>query len=118
MKRPDDLPAVSLLVLARLLPPGEKGEARAKIDKDLRPLVVQRWEGAAWAEHFERTLGDLQASGHLVRAKKGKTERFTLTDEGRRLALDALGLSELPPKTTWAKLKSPYLLAVALGRPA
>lgn len=118
MPRPTDLTAVGILVLARLLPAGDKGEARDKLGKDLRPLVQHRWDGAAWTDRLDRELEALETAGAVVRSKKGKAERLTLTEEGRRLALKALGLDELPPKTTWTKLKSPYLLALALGRPS
>jgi hypothetical protein len=114
MTRSPDPSAVALLILARLLPPGEKGETRDKLGKDLKPLVQHRWEGSVWTERLDQTLLDLDADGLILLTRKGKTERLALTQEGRHVALDALGLTELPPKTTWAKLKSPYLLGRAL----
>jgi hypothetical protein len=46
-----------------------------------------------------------------------KTERATLTPEGRSRALEVLGVDELPPKTTWDKVRKTYLAARALGLP-
>lgn len=109
MDRPAQLSAIGLLCLARLLPPGDKGEARDKIAKDLAPLIPSH------ANHLNSTLETLEAAGLIALVKKGKTEKLTITAEGRQLALKTLGLEELPPKTTWAKLKSPYLLAKALN---
>ena len=101
---------VELLTLARLLAAGEKGETRAKLATDLKPLVEDR---------LDRALEDLESTGAIDRLKdkKGKlTARLALTEGGRRIALEALGLAELPPKTTWAKLKTNHLPALALGR--
>jgi hypothetical protein len=100
-----------LLTLIRLLPPGEKGETRDKVSKDLATLD----QGEDWSARFERTLEALKAGGLIATVKKGKTVRLTLTDQGRQTALRHLGIDELPPKTTWAKLKSTYVLALALG---
>jgi hypothetical protein len=101
---------VELLALARLLAAGEKGETRAKLGTDLEPLVKGRLDPA---------LEVLESAGAVdrVKDKKGKpTARLALTEEGRRDILGALGLPELPPKTTWAKLKATHLTALALGR--
>lgn len=106
---------LGFLVLVRLLPPGEKGEGFDKLKKDLAPLAQGDSSAAEWAAHLERTLDALEAGGVLTRIKKGKTLRFVLTDQGRQATLGRLGLAELPPKTTWAKLRSTYVLALALG---
>jgi hypothetical protein len=102
---------LGLLTLIRLLPPGEKGETREKVSKDLATLG----QGGDGAARFETALEALKAGGLIATVKKGKTVRLTLTDQGRQTALRHLGLDELPPKTTWAKLKSTYVLALALG---
>ena len=118
MNRPSDLSPIDILALVRLLPAADKGETRDKLSKDLKPMVEHRWEGSDWADRLARALDELESAGAIVRNKKGRAAtRFVLTADGRRLALGALGLEELPPRTTWAKLKSPYLLALALGRP-
>ena len=102
---------VKILGLARLLVAGDKGEIRTKLGADLKPLVEGRLDGA---------LEDLESAGAIdrIKDKKGKpTAKLVLTAEGRRAALEALGMELLPPKTTWAKLKSTHLVALALGRP-
>jgi hypothetical protein len=106
---------LGLLTLIRLLPPGEKGETREKVSKDLTPLAQGRSDSAAWARRLEGELAELEGAGLIATVRKGKTFRLTLTDQGRQTALRHLGLDELPPKTTWAKLKSTYVLALALG---
>jgi hypothetical protein len=112
---------VGWLVLARLLAAGEKGELASKVRKDLEPLLSHRWAGAALAERLDRTLAESESAG-LVARLSGKTKkaapRIVLTAEGRRRALEALGVAELRPKTTWASLKKTYLPAMALGSPA
>ena len=114
--RPDDLSALELLVLVRLLSSGDKGEKREKLNKDLHPLWSHRLEGSAWAERLDSALGDREEAGSLVVRKKGKAEQFVLTDEGKRLALEAVGLEDLPPKMNWGKLKNQVLVVVALGK--
>jgi DNA-binding PadR family transcriptional regulator len=102
---------VELLALARLLAAGEKGETRTKLGTDLKPLVEGRLDQALESLESARAID-------RIKDKKGKpTARLALTDEGRRVALEALGLEDLPPKTTWAKLKATHLVALALGRP-
>ena len=104
-------PPVEILALARLLAAGDKGETRTKLAADLKPLV----EGG-----LDRALDGLEDDRAIDRVvdRKGKlTAKVVLTAEGRRIALEALGLEELPPKTTWAKLKSTHLVALALGKP-
>ena len=112
---------VASLVLTRLLAAGEKGELGSNVRKDLEPLLVHRWSGAALAERLDRTLDDLQSAG-LVASQPGKTRRaaprIALTADGRQRALESLGVAELRPKTTWAVLRKTYLPAAALGRPA
>jgi len=105
---------LGLLVLIRLLPPGEKGETREKLAKDLATVD----QGQEWPARLESTLERLKSGGLVSTIKKGKTVRLALTDQGRRTTLQRLGLDTLPPKTTWAKLKSTYVLALALGHEA
>ena len=115
------LSALESLVLARLLPVGEKGEAGSKVRKDLEPLLAHRWVGAELSERIDRSLANLQARG-LVAPVAGKTKKaapkFALTAEGRRHGLEFLGVAQLRPKTTWAILRKIYLPARALGLPA
>jgi hypothetical protein len=121
MNPPTELPAIGSLVLVRLLTAGEKGETRAKIQKDLEPLLEHRWSGAALADRLNRTLGEGEAAG-LVVSLPGKTKKtapkIALTAEGRRRGLEFLGVAQLRPKTTWAVLRKTYLPARVLGLPA
>ncbi len=117
MNTPAGLPATSVLVLARLLPCGEKGESRDKLSKDLLSIVGHRWEGSAWTTHLDQAIRELAEIGDLVVTSKGKAVRLSLTSEGHHRGLQALGITQLPPKTTWARIKFPYLVAVALGHP-
>lgn len=109
------LPIAESLLLARLLPSGEKGEALAKIATDLKPLLGDAAIAGPLADLKSRGLvADLPAKG------KGKkpTGKFLLTDDGRSAALGFLGVESLPPKTTWATIKKSYLTLRALGVPA
>jgi hypothetical protein len=108
---------VGQLVLARLLVAGEKGATTTELKKALEPLLGHRWSGAALADQLAWALDDLDKAGLAGRARKGKTERGTLTPEGRRHALEFLGLDQLPPKATWDQLKKTALAARALGLP-
>jgi hypothetical protein len=116
-----NLSAIESLVLARLLPVGEKGEVGSKIKKDLEPLLAHRWVGAALTERIDLALADL-ASRELVALLAGKTKKaapkFVLTALGRQHGLDFLGVAQLRPKTTWAVLRKTYLPARAVGLPA
>ena len=117
MNRPADLSPVKALALARLLAAGDKGETEKNLSKDLIPLVKHRWEGREWAERLGMALDELESAGLFRRVEKGKTTRFALTDEGRRLASESLGIEGPTAKLSWAKLKSDHLPGLALGRP-
>jgi hypothetical protein len=115
------LSAVGSLVLTRMLVVGEKGELSSKIKKDLEPLLAHRWAGTALTEQIDLTLVDLEAIGLVARlpAKSKKAVlKFLPTAEGRRWALDFLGVAQLKPKTTWGVIKKSYLPARAVGMPA
>ena len=119
MNRADELPPLHLLILARLLAAGDKGVTPAALGKDLKPLVEHRWSGPDWTGRLDRAIGELESSGAIghPRDKKGKpTKNLLATDDGRRLALEALGIEGTPPGSTWATIRV-YLVALALGRP-
>ncbi len=123
MTEEPDLSPLDLLVLARLLPVGEKGDNPAKIRKDLEPLLEHRWSGNVLTEVLDRTLIKLAAKGLVARppAKSKKAvPAVLLTPEGRRTVLESLNVSQLPtePKPTWAALKKSLLPARSLGLPA
>lgn len=107
---------LGLLVLVRLLPPDDRGESRDKVGKDLAPLGQCDSSATEWSARLDAELVDLESGGLIQRIKKGKAVRLVATPEGKRLALQRLGLEQLPAKTTWAKLKSTHVLALALGR--
>jgi hypothetical protein len=123
MPPPTNHSPIACLILARLLVAGEKGESMANIKKDLEPLLVHRWSGAALSDVLDRTIIDLDPAG-LVTLSLGKTRKspvkLVLTNEGRRQALAFLGVDQLwpKPKPTWNVLRKAYLPASVLGLPA
>ncbi len=60
------LSAVEVLVLTRLLPVGEKGETKAKMQKDLEPLLGHRWSGSVLTNVLDRTLIKLVSKGLVM----------------------------------------------------
>ena len=68
------LSAVEVLVLTRLLPVGEKGETKAKIQKDLEPLLGHRWSGSVLTDVLDRTLIKLVSKG-LVAHRPVKSKK-------------------------------------------
>lgn len=108
MNEPQTIPPAHVVVLSRLLTGGAKGATSTQLCKDVEPLLGS-------AEALERAAAELSASGLVVREQKSKAGRVSLTDAGRVRVLAALGLEALPPKTTWAKLKTNHLAARALG---
>ncbi len=113
--------AIGPLVLVRLLAAGEKGESPTKVQKDLEPLLSHRWSGVPLAGALNHAVEDLKESG-LVTFLLGKTRKaaakIVLTAEGRRRALEILGVATLKPRTTWNVLRKTYLPASVLGLPA
>ena len=100
---------------------GEKGELSSKIRKDLEPLLSHRWAEAELTERIDQTLRDLESIGLIARLPpKSKTAapKVVPTTEGRRQALEFLGVAQLKPKTTWAVIKKTYLPSCVLGTPA
>jgi hypothetical protein len=116
--KPEQLSTIGRLVLARLLIGGDKGDTTAKIKKDVEPLLAHRWVGVALAERINQAVAELEQNS-LVAILRGKTKKsapkVVLTQNGYRCGLDFLGVAELPPRTTWAKLRKIYLPAQALG---
>src|SRR5262245_58573120 len=117
MNEPSEMALVERLVLARLLVAGEKGATASDLKKAFEPLLGHRWPGAALAQRLARALAELESAGLAHRTRKGKTERGTMTPEGRRRALEFLGIDHLPPKTNWGQITKSYLAARALGLP-
>jgi hypothetical protein len=117
MTQHPELAKVGQLILVRLLAGGEKGATLTEIKKSLDPLLQHRWSGGARDELLDQALAHLASAGWVLRTRKGRSDRSTLTPEGRQTALQFLALEELPPRTTWDKLKKTYLQALALGLP-
>jgi len=111
------LSPVSSLMLARLWVAGERGATATELRKALDPLVGHHWTGTTLSEQLGVILAELGAQGLADLSRKGKTERGTITSTGRRKLLETLGVTELPSKITWDKLKKTYLAANALGLP-
>jgi hypothetical protein len=114
MTDPADIPIAESLILARLLPSGEKGETAAKIATDLKPLLGDAAIAGPLADLKSRGLvADLPAKGK----SKKPTGKFLLTDDGRSSALGFLGVDALPPGTKWPAIRKSYLTLRALGVP-
>jgi hypothetical protein len=118
MNESSTMDLIGRLVLARLLVAGEKGATASELKKALEPLAGHQSPGAALTQRLGQALAELEAAGLAHRTRKGKTERGTITPEGRRQALEFLGVDQLPPRTTWAQITKTYLSARALGLPA
>jgi hypothetical protein len=114
------LSLVESLILVRMLTVGQKGEAGSKIKKDLEPLLAHQCVHPAVSERVDAAITSLNSSRLLFllpgKSKKAAPKLF-LTADGRRRALEFLGVTELRPKTTWASLRKTYLPARALGVP-
>jgi hypothetical protein len=115
MNEPNPLTPLYQLVLARLIVAPEKGATGADIKRALEPLVGHRCSGSELVLRLELALGELESAGLVARTGKSRTKRELLTPEGRKRILERLGIAQLPPKTTWAKLMKTYLAASALG---
>lgn len=116
--RSNTVERVGVLVLARLLPAGGRGETPAGLRKAIEPLLKPAPSG----DVIEESCRALEADGSIARVEGGKGKarglRWTLTHAGRARALATLGVEALPPKATWAKVRDGLLLAKALGAPA
>jgi hypothetical protein len=115
MTEPEDVPIAESLILARLLPAGEKGETAVKIAADLKPLLgeVPTVEPLASLK-VKGLVEDLPAKGK----SKKPASKARLTEQGRSAALGFLGVDVLPPKTNWGTIRKSYLTLRALGVPA
>jgi hypothetical protein len=64
------------------------------------------------ASDIDELRAELVADGLMSR---GPRNAFVLTDAGRQRAVEFLGLSELPPRTTWATALAKYVFPKAMG---
>ncbi len=100
------LPAIGLLVLARVATPG--GATHGDLVRDLAPYVAHKLAPAAWREAVARSIAGLAAQGLAGIARN----RVELTDAGWQAAYDALGK---PLPRTWGEMRDVRLVARALG---
>jgi hypothetical protein len=109
---------IGCLLLVRLLIAADKGETIAKIRKDFEPLLAHQSSGDVPVDRISPALSELESSG-LISVTHGKRKssipKITLTSGGRHRGLEFLGVTSLPPRTTWSKLKKIYLPACAVG---
>lgn len=103
------------LILVRLLELPKRGLTVTRLGKDLEPFFEHRCAGAEWTHLLDEALERLANAALLLSERKGKTLKLAPTAAGRARALAFLGIADLPPATTWAKLKNAYLPARALG---
>ncbi len=104
-----DLDLIDQLILARMLFAATPQKARDDVGK----LAAARLSSAEWTEAFEPHWRRL-VEAELVRPKP-RSKMFELVDEGRRRACEFLQIDEPPPKLTWAKVQSDYLLPRAMN---
>jgi hypothetical protein len=103
-------PAVAAdLVLVRLIVPSKKPPVPGVVRTDVGKLLFGR---ELTADEFAAIREDLVATG-LLTTEHRKSVR--LTDAGRARALTFLGVSDLPPRTTWQAVRGKYLFARAAG---
>ena len=93
------------LVLVRLLPTTKQKPRPGIVRNDVVRFFRERPSDDRWQE----TIDGLVNAG-LITAKP-----LRLTEAGRARALDFLGVSELPPRSTWATIQAKFLLPKALG---
>ena len=81
------------------------------------PKVVMTAANKLFREPLSSEQWTAAANG-LRGAELLESKGMKLTPAGRQRALDLLGLSELPAKTTWATIQAKFLLPQALGQTA
>ena len=110
-----ELETIDQLILARMLFPATPQKARDDVGK----LAAARLSPGEWAAAFEphwRRLVDADLTRPKASGKSGKPGKsYELTEQGRRRVCEFLHLDEIPPRFTWAKLQSDYLLPLAMN---
>jgi hypothetical protein len=97
--------AVSDLLLVRMALPSATPK---KVREDVGKLL----DAGLSAAELDDLRNELTLAGLLT---KGKRNTFALTDAGRERAFWFLGVSELPPRTTWSAVIARYLFPKAAG---
>jgi hypothetical protein len=105
-------PAVSEVVLARLLVAATNGHLRSRVKRDLAPFFDHRLGAEAWGRTFDEALEELVHAGKIQSPAKNRIE---LTETGHRAACDLIDTVELPEKLNWSMLRDGYLMPRALG---
>jgi hypothetical protein len=96
------------LLLVRLLAPAKKPTPPSRLREDLGRLLPYPIDAGAWDGLVEE----------LVAARLIEKKPLKLTDEGRKRALDLLGLTDLPAKADWRTIRDSLLVPAALGIPS
>ena len=103
--------AVADLVLVRMTLPGKKPVGPKDVCRDVGKLLGFDFS----VSQLDDVRNELADAGFLT---KGKRHTFSLTDAGRRRALQYLGVDELAPRTNWSSVIAKYLFPKAAGLPA
>jgi hypothetical protein len=91
-----------------------KDRTHKKLSATLKPLLEHRRSSAEQREAIDEELAALEQSGLLKRIKRSG---LALTEEGHRVGLATLGVTKLPPRTSWTTVKEKHLIALSLGHP-
>jgi hypothetical protein len=100
-----ELPRTAELLLVRLLPFGKTRPNPKKLREELEKFGAKLSSETAWSE----LVSELAKAGLVIERPLG------LTDAGRDRAMKLLGLSELPPRATWAQIRDKHLVPLAAG---
>ncbi len=110
-----DLETSDQLILARMLFSATPSKARDDVGK----IAAARLSSGEWADAFDSHWRRLVEAGMLRPKSSGKSGKpgktFELTEEGRRRVCEFLQLDEIPPRLTWAKLQTDFLLPLAMN---
>ncbi len=105
---------LSMLILARLLSRGRKGETPAGIRNGLQPLTGRAWDKAGLLQEVKENLERLRQEG-LVEPLPPKGRARALTEAGTKEAAVFLAMDKVPNRITWATIRDTYLFARAMG---
>lgn len=105
MSEGSELTRTAELLLVRLLPMSKSRPNPKKLREELGKFGARVATEDAW----NQVVGDLTREGFLTDRPLG------LTDAGRERAMKLLGISELPPRATWAQIRDKHLVPLAAG---
>jgi hypothetical protein len=104
LSRPASLEPAAQAILLRLLPPTKSPPSPGVVNTTCNKLFRQPLSKEEW-----RAVTEKLRQSDLLESKG-----MRLTPAGRQHALEFLGLTELPPKTTWSTIQAQFLLPYAL----